>query len=253
MNALVIGIIAFTCTFGGTLTGIWLKGILPAHHTDDRSKESVQTGIGMITMITALILGLVTASGKESIDSVNNLIKGSASEVLSLDRMLARYGTETKEIRKELKAYVGRTIELTWPRDRSVIVPNDVAKAATSVEFIATQVNLLDPQTEDQKRLKDQAMTLTESLLQTRWIIFSSQNSSIPLPFLIILLSWLAFIFTTFGLFAPRNGMTITVHLLCAFAVATAFYLILEMDSPFHGIIKASSDPLRYALDHMGK
>jgi hypothetical protein len=35
--------------------------------------------------------------------------------------------------------------------------------------------------------------------------------------------------------------------------MAAAIFLILEMSSPYDGLIKVSSGPLRYALAHLGQ
>jgi hypothetical protein len=41
--------------------------------------------------------------------------------------------------------------------------------------------------------------------------------------------------------------------ILCALAVASTLFLILEMYQPFQGLIQISSDPLRNALAHLGQ
>jgi hypothetical protein len=65
--------------------------------------------------------------------------------------------------------------------------------------------------------------------------------------------SWLALIFGSFALFAPRNATVSTVLVVCALSVAASVFLILEMDQPFDGMMKVSSAPLRYTLEHLGK
>ncbi len=66
---------------------------------------------------------------------------------------------------------------------------------------------------------------------QARWLV-AAQNS-IPLPFLVTLVFWLAILFISFGLFAPRNATAVMVLLLCAVSVSAAIFLFLEMDRPF--------------------
>jgi hypothetical protein len=83
--------------------------------------------------------------------------------------------------------------------------------------------------------------------------MFGRGGSSISTPLLVMLVFWLAIIFTSFGLFAPRNATVLTTLLLCAMAVAAAIFLILEMYSPFKGLIQISSAPLRSALPQLGK
>ena len=60
-------------------------------------------------------------------------------------------------------------------------------------------------------------------------------------------------IFASFGLLSPRNGTTVGALLVCALSVAGAVYVILELATPFDGLIKVSPGPLRYVLLNLGK
>jgi len=62
----------------------------------------------------------------------------------------------------------------------------------------------------------------------------------------------LAIIFATFGLFAPRNATVVAALFVCALSVSGAILLILEMNSPFAGLMKISSAPMRDALANLG-
>ena len=78
-------------------------------------------------------------------------------------------------------------------------------------------------------------------------------GASIPVPFLAVLLFWLTITFTSFGLFAPRNAMVVTVLFVCALSVGSAIFLVLEMDGPFDGLLKVSADAVRYAHAHLNQ
>ena len=78
MNPTIVGLIVFTCTFGGALLGMWLRTTLPEHHCDAESRDTVKVGIGLIATMTALVLGLVTASAKSSFDTVDTAVKHTA-------------------------------------------------------------------------------------------------------------------------------------------------------------------------------
>ena len=84
-------------------------------------------------------------------------------------------------------------------------------------------------------------------------MLYEQSRSSIPMPFLVVLVSWLAVIFAILGLLAPRNGTVYVVILVCALSVSTAVYLILEMDQPFEGILQISSAPLQSALTEIAR
>jgi len=110
MNPTIIGTIVFACTLGGALGGIWLRTILPEHHLNDESRDTVKLGIGLIATMTALVLGLVTASAKSSFDAVATAVKHTAMDILILDRLLARYGPETGEIRGTFRCLYPRVL-----------------------------------------------------------------------------------------------------------------------------------------------
>ena len=73
-----------------------------------------------------------------------------------------------------------------------------------------------------------------------------------PVPFLTILTFWLAALFWSFGLFAPRNSTVIAVLLLAAVSISACVLLILEMQTPFTGFMQVSREPLLYALRNLG-
>jgi hypothetical protein len=68
-----------------------------------------------------------------------------------------------------------------------------------------------------------------------------------------MLVFWLTIIFISFGLYAPGNSTVVASLFVSALAVSGAVPLILEMYSPFAGLIHISSAPLRAALAYLGR
>jgi hypothetical protein len=54
---------------------------------------------------------------------------------------------------------------------------------------------------------------------------------------LTILVSWLVALFISFGLYAPTNGTVVTSLLVSALSASCAILLILELYSPYRGLI----------------
>jgi hypothetical protein len=253
MNPTLVGTIVFACTFGGVLFGMWLRTILPEHHLSNESRDTVKLGAGLIATMTALVLGLVTASAKSSFDNMSTVVKTTAVDVLTLDRFLARYGSETREIRGTLQDVIANRVDMIWPEGSSRPTVVDPLGTAATAEGIADRVRGLTPRDDSQRALQSQALALNESVLRARWLVYASGGSSIPLPFLVVLLFWLTITFASFGLFAPRNATVITVLFVCALSVGGAVFLIAEMDGPFDGILKVSAEPLRYTIAHLNQ
>jgi hypothetical protein len=230
-----------------------LRSALPEHHFNDESKETVKLGTGLIATMTALVLGLMTASAKSSFDAQNKLLQEAAADILTLDRTLARYGPDTKEIRDSIRRLVAGRLDDIWPADGSRTVRIDPSTVAPEVERIADQIRALTPLNEAQWRLQRRALDIQEELLKSRWLMAGGINATILTPFLVALAFWLTITFMSFGLFAPRNATVIAIIFLCALSVSSVIFLILEMDTPFEGVIKVSDVPVRYALSHLGQ
>ena len=248
-----IALIVFACVFGGALLGMFLRVVTPEHHLSRDSQEVIKLGMGLIATMAALVLGLVIATAKSSYDTQDAAVKHSAAKVLLLDRVLANYGPETQETRDLLRRIVASRVDAIWPEDRSQPARSDGPEAVpTALEFEA-RILQLAPQTDAQRWLQSQALQISSDLKETRWLVLGGRGSSVPLPFLVVVVFWLTIIFGSFGLFAPRNGTVVAVLFLCALSLAGSIFLILEMDQPFQGLMKISSAPLRYTLSQLGQ
>jgi hypothetical protein len=91
-------------------------------------------------------------------------------------------------------------------------------------------------------------VTLSSNLIQARWSLEARSGHSIPVPFLVLLIFWLAIVFASFGLFAPANHTTMAALLLCTLAVSGGIALIEDLDNPGSGFIHLPSDSMRRAL-----
>src|SRR6202158_3233610 len=180
-----IGWIVFTCVFGGALMGMALRLILPEHHLSADSKDVIKMGTGLTATMSALVLALLIASAKSSYDAQRNEVTQISANVILLDRVLAHYGPETKAARDLLRRYVARAHDQLWPENRSR--PAGLEPAAALGESFYDKVQELSPQKAAQRSLQTQAQKMTIDLGQTRWLLFEQGGSSIPMPFLLLL------------------------------------------------------------------
>ena len=112
----------------------------------------------------------------------------------------------------------------------------------------------LSLQVDDSQRwLHSRALQISGDIAEERWLLIEHMQSSVLIPFLVMLIFWLTFIFAGFGLFSPRNTTVIAVFLICALSAAGSLFLILELDTPYEGLMKVSSAPLCNALAHLGQ
>ena len=258
MSSVAIAAIVFACVFGAALLGIVIAGVLPEKHLTSDSKDVVKLAMGLIATMAALVLGLLTGSAKSAFDTQNAEVKEIAANVVVLDRTLARYGPETKDIRDAIRTAIARSVARMWPEEEPKMAepaaPATGSPDAVPVgERIDDAIRALSPQNESQRTLQARAAAIAGGILQTRWLLFGQGGNAVQMPLLIVLVFWLSALFVSFGLFAPRNATVVTILLVAAISVAGSIFLILEMNQPFTGLLKISSEPLRYALAHLGQ
>jgi hypothetical protein len=251
VSAMAIGWIVFALVFGSALLAMFVHSALPEHHLSADSKDVVKLGIAVIATMSALVLSLLIASAKSAFDTRANQLVQASADIILLDRALARYGPETKEARSLLQHSVAATLERFWPAQGKGSIAVD--PRASPVEALYEKIEELSPQSDAQRSLRSQALTMAVDLGHTRLLLFENLGTSIPIAFLVVLVFWLCIIFASFGLFAPRNATVIAVLCVCALSVAGAIFLILELDRSFEGLLQVSSAPLRAALAQLGR
>jgi hypothetical protein len=253
MGGINIASLTFVCAFGGTLIGNYIRSVIPPAHLSKESQDVMRLGMGLVATMTALLLGLVTASARSSFDSQDAVIRTGAANIVTLDRLLARYGSETKATRVLIRSALAFRVEQTWPDDGSAGSGITKTVGTPAVEEIEDQILQLSPANDTQRWFKAESLKLSEEVSKARWRALGNQGGSVPTVFLIVVVFWLTVTFVSFGLYARLNPAVAAVLFVAAVSVAGAVFLILELDGPFDGVIKISSDPMRYALSQLGQ
>ena len=252
-SSLTIALISLACLSGGILLGAVLRAFLPEHHLRDDSKDVVKTAAGLILTLAALVLGLLVSSAKGSFDTMSSGITQAGAKIILLDRVLARYGPEAKEVRNLLRYNVAATIERVWPTEKTRVKDLGTLEVNTGIEDVHARIRELSPQNESQRSIQSEAQEIDSNLQQTRWLLIEETQSTLPTALIAILIFWLTVLYVSFGLFAPRNATAMTALFICALSIAGSIFLIQELNRPVEGFIKISSAPLHKALDIIGK
>ena len=245
--------IAFACVSGATVLGFLLHDILPRDHLSEGSKDTVKLGMGMVATLAALVLGLLIGFATDSFNRMRSEVQHTAAKLILLDRVLAQYGGDAKEIRDLLRRSTAARIETIW--SDAGFRPANLARGDSLTESEAVQDKLrqLSPRTDAQRWIQSQALSLSGELAQTRWLLIAQSESPVPTLVLAVLVFWIAIIFLSFALFAPRNATVLVTLLICALSVSGSIFVMLELNSPFNGAIKISSAPMRDALARLGQ
>jgi hypothetical protein len=234
--------------------GMLLHQWLPEHHLDHESKEVIKLATGLLATMSGLVLALLISSAKSSHDIKSSEVTQMSADFIVLDRLLARYGSEADTARTQLRATLFQGLGSGSTKgELSEVLEFDSQALVDGTNKFFAEIQGLTPHQEFQQSLQAQAMQICTEVGRLRSLMLEQTGGSIPIAFLIVLVFWLALLFATFGLFAPSNATVVGVLALCAISVAGAIFVILELDRPFEGLIQISTQPLRNALQQLGK
>ena len=259
-------LLVFFLLFVATGLGVWARPLLPEEHKAHETVQLVQLVIGMPVTFAALVLGLMTASAKAGFDTASNDLRTYSADLIEFDTTLRECGGDADPARQLLRQYTAAAIASTWPGEPAPPgeYPKDIGTQNNSQRLenvrlgdmltaVGRQLRQLEAHDPLQQRALDDALTQYQRVVDARWKIIEEAHSSISQPFFTTLTFWLCVIFLSFGLIAPRNTLALVTISLGAVSIASAVYVIVDLDTPFTGPIVVSSQPMRDALRHLSR
>jgi hypothetical protein len=233
--------------------GMAIRDRLPKHHLNLESKEVMRLATAVVGTLAALALGLLIASARSDYGDAQNDLKATAANIVLLDRVMAQYGPETLDARLVLRRLIQNRLDRGWS-----VQTRDQAAAGTfpeyrDIETVQRSIRSLEPTDSGRQFLQTRALEVAGRLAEGHWLQIENADEGLPWGFLIVLVCWLALLFATFGLQAPRNATVMAINLVCALSVAGAIFAISDMDNPYVGLIRISDDPLESALARLGQ
>lgn len=252
---------------GGSACGVVAQPFLSERHRSAETTDLIRLVVTMLVTFAALVLGLLTTSVKASFDSVDNDLRSFAVNIIQLDRSLRQYGSTADPARALLRSYTAAAIASTWktePKPPGDYYPRQVSspRSADSIEStslgdmltrIEIDLRKLEPMDPMHRRLAPVILNQFERLSRMRWRLIEEAHSSISMPFYVVLALWLVIVFASFGLSAPRNILSYITIFLGALSIALVIYVILDLDTPFTGVMMVSSQPMRDALAELSR
>jgi len=164
--AFAIGAAVFV---GGSL-GLILHRVLPEKHLTGGGKDMIGAVVGLVTLLSALVLGLLIWTAYGVYAGQNVAIQTLAAKVLQLDLALADYGPEAKDVRAQLRQGLGKTIDEIWGANESDanFVANNFTAALQNLRNRDATLAALHPTTDAQTQALAAAKATVESIGQSR-------------------------------------------------------------------------------------
>jgi hypothetical protein len=241
--------------FAGGAVGLILQRLLPEKFTTGGPRDMIGAVVGLLTLLSALVLGLLIWTGYGVYAGQNLAVQTLAAKVLQLDFALADYGPDATPLRANVRQNLAKTIDEIWGANESDA--NFVAKNfAAAVESLRNRDKALaefHPTTDAEKQALAAASSTVDAIGQSRLQMSFALSNPVSYPLLLMVVGWSIFLFCGYGLMSKGNPMSIAAGAVGAVAIASAIYLILDLSDPYSGIFRASSAPLEQVLAVMGK
>ncbi len=249
--ALTVAIVVF---MGGSV-GLILQGYLHEKHTTGGARDMIGAVGGLLTLLSALVLGLLIWTAYGVYSGQNVAVQTLAAKILQLDLALADYGPEAAAGRAQLRQDLAKTIDRVWNANQSdsEFAAHNFAAATESLRHKEGYLKSLEPSTDEQRQALASATQTIESIGQSRLQMSFALSSPISYPLIIVVIGWGTVLFCGFGLMSRVNPMSIIVLAFGALAVASALYMIMDLSSPYSGLFRTSSAPLEQVLTYIGQ
>jgi len=233
-----------------------LRKALSEDDLREEVKDVIKLNTGLIATMAALVLGLLIASAKSTYDTKSAQVRQITANIILIDLDLERYGPDARKLRLVLRSAISPLIGQIWKEGD--LAKLSVYSATAEGQDLIKGIQQLQPDNDQRRTLQAQVLSTAANLAQVRLSLFTESNDGIPAPFLVILVFWLAIIFTSFGLLvrpdrARPNRIVMVTFFIGALSVASAIFLILEMGQPFTGLMQISNDAPRHVLAPLGQ
>lgn len=248
MSVVITCIVAFVSMVVAMILGMALRPVLPERYLSDESKEVIRLGSALIATMSAMLLGLLISSTRNSYEEKRGQVIRMTSHLIELDLLMKDYGPEARPVRQVMRDAVPPMIDSIWRGHAPEFRADADAVPDAGTEAVLSALEQLSPRDDGQRARRERALVVGLDLAQIQFLLFSQPTNAISTPFISILVLWLAFLFVTFGLTAPPNSLIVVVLLVSALSAASAIFLILDLDRPFGGLLQIPTAPLRNSL-----
>ncbi|SDV50074.1 bestrophin-like domain [Chitinasiproducens palmae] len=250
--------------------GMRMRRVMPESYRSKETSTVLQAVILMQVTFAAIVLGVLISTAKSEFDDLGHVVQRYAVNLIEVDRDLREIGSPAAELRATLTAYVGTSAGRPWGRGNERTEVGDAAEAAARNGFDRQLITRVGSRQQGQRldsvlhglaqltdlpaavrAPRDHALQLMQQTIALRDAVIAQSGTGVNLPFYAALIFWFSVIFFMMGLLSPYNTLIHVVSVLGALTVCSAFFVMIEMRTPFGGLIQISKDPLLDALRYL--
>jgi hypothetical protein len=251
--SLFVSVAVGALTFGVGLLGLYLKRLVPERHMSAGSRDMIGAVIGLLSLLLALVLGTLVGSAYGFFATQKGDIELLCARSLELDLAFRQYGPETQPLRQELRDSMHEALDAIRGDSAAYQRHFELGGYMAKFEQWNQMLSSLSPRSPAQTALISSIGADSEVFQQTRLLMSLQLASPISWPLIVIVASWATLLFFGFGVISGLNPTSLGALAFGAFAVASAIFLILELNEPFTGLFRVPTTPIERALAALGK
>jgi hypothetical protein len=254
MSSATVALGVVVMVFAGGVVGVSLQHALPEKYTTGGTRDLIERVVGLLTVLTTLVLGLMIWTAYGVYSSQNAAVQSFAQRVLQEDMALADYGPDAAASRARIRAGLKRSLDQMWG-DRGESEDFVSRNYRAAIENFRTGQGFLDslqPSSDAQKTALANANQAHAAIEQIRLQMALALTNPVTYSLLAIVVAWATFLFCGFGLMSRSNAMAFAALAVGAAAVASAVYLIINLSDPYSGLFEASRAPIERILKDVG-
>ncbi len=245
MESIVLTAIAFAVVFAGGAIGLQLQGALPESYTTGGARDMTGAVVGLMTLLLALVLGLLIWTAYGVLSTQKALIQTLAVNGLKFDQAMQDYGPDGAEGRRILRTGLESAISHIWGDGNAEdFVIQNYVHAVDGLKKREAYLATLEPASDQEKAAKAEAVEAANAISQARIQMALALEDPISYPLVSIVVAWAGFLFCGYGLLSSRHPMPYVVLAVGAMAIASAIYVIADLSSPYSGLFQISSAPI---------
>ena len=254
-NSLVYSFAILLTVFGAAAIGFRLQRTVLFSSLNDEHREASRAALGLATILTAIVIGIVSDDAISTFNQANDNIQGLAIDTLALDKVLDSYGPEASSIRKQLRDDFRYRITQLQSRDSYAEADFRAVDGLPRVELLFRNIADLKPNSEIQNELRSRAIAMVGgtssfgtrgNMAQKRWL-FTVGDANAPRPVYLLVILSLGLEFLCFGLLTKPHRLTYLSTALAGVVVAATMLVVVELDNPMDGFLMVWVEPLQKA------
>ena len=246
---IAVGVAALIFAFGGL--GLTLQKVLPSAHTSDRSRDIIGGVAGLVTLLLALVLGLLIWTAYGVTTTQKTELQVLSARALEFDLEMKQYGPEGEHGRDLMRTEIVWAHEQFWGDAYSKSQSFEVSYK--NMDSMSNFLTSLHPTNDAQRQLLGAAGAHYAQIGETRLLMSLQLSDPISWPLIITVAAWSCLLFCGYGLLSRANPTTLVMLALGASAVASALFMIMELSQPYTSLLKISPAELEQVIVDLDK